>query len=167
MSFQIKKIILWPNNPEFSPREVSFKLNKVNVITGASRTGKSAIIPIIDYCLGSTHCSIPIDTIRDHVSWYGVVLQFDNEQILIARKVPSGTKSSNEFYWYKAEFVTYPIVIEKSNATLENIKRYLNEVCFLPYVGIDDQVDSKNGFKARLSYRDLMSLVFSISRYYG
>ena len=31
---------------------------------GASKTGKSAVIPIIDYCLASGKCSIPVGTIR-------------------------------------------------------------------------------------------------------
>lgn len=38
---------------EFGYKTIDFDLGKVNVITGASRTGKSAIIPIIDYCLGA------------------------------------------------------------------------------------------------------------------
>lgn len=49
MLFQIKKIILWPNDIAHKPRELNFREGKVNVITGASRTGKSAIIPIIDF----------------------------------------------------------------------------------------------------------------------
>jgi predicted ATPase len=52
MYFQICKIVLWPKNDE-KPRTLEFELNKVNVITGASKTGKSAVVPIIDYCLGS------------------------------------------------------------------------------------------------------------------
>ncbi len=49
MQFQILKLIVWPKFRELSPQEIKFKLGKLNVITGASRTGKSAIIPIIDY----------------------------------------------------------------------------------------------------------------------
>src|SRR6218665_3498481 len=49
-----------PNLREFKPRRLQFDLGKVNVISGASRTGKSAVIPIIDYCLGSSTCSIPV-----------------------------------------------------------------------------------------------------------
>lgn len=53
MNFTINSIILWPRNTEHSPRCLSFDSEAVNIITGASRTGKSALIPIIDYCLGS------------------------------------------------------------------------------------------------------------------
>jgi hypothetical protein len=51
MNFQIEKIILWPKKTGLPPRVLRFELSKVNVISGDSRTGKSAIIPIIDYCL--------------------------------------------------------------------------------------------------------------------
>lgn len=49
MNFTINSIILWPRNTEHSPRCLSFDSEAVNIITGASRTGKSALIPIIDY----------------------------------------------------------------------------------------------------------------------
>ena len=62
MKFSINSIILWPRNTEHSPRCLSFDSEAVNIITGASRTGKSALIPIIDYCLGSDKCTIPVDS---------------------------------------------------------------------------------------------------------
>lgn len=74
MKFTINSIILWPRNAEHSPRCLSFNSEAVNIITGASRTGKSALIPIIDYCLGSDKCTIPVDIIRDACSWFGVLL---------------------------------------------------------------------------------------------
>ena len=64
MKFLIDQLILWPRNPEVKYRNIQFLPDKINIITGASRTGKSAIIPIIDYCLGSNKCTIPVDTIR-------------------------------------------------------------------------------------------------------
>ena len=52
MYFQLCKLILWPQiDAPF--RVLAFRLGVVNVISGASKTGKSAVIPIIDYCLGA------------------------------------------------------------------------------------------------------------------
>lgn len=48
MNFSIDSVILWPRKNGFSHRKVDFTPDKINIITGASRTGKSAIIPIID-----------------------------------------------------------------------------------------------------------------------
>ena len=48
MFFQIRQLILWPKPKDVEPKfkSVLFELGKVNVITGESRTGKSAIILI-------------------------------------------------------------------------------------------------------------------------
>jgi predicted ATP-binding protein involved in virulence len=51
MKFYFHKLVLWLSNNE--KRELLFEPNKVNVITGGSNTGKSAILQIIDYCLSS------------------------------------------------------------------------------------------------------------------
>jgi hypothetical protein len=71
VDFQISKIILWPKNPQHKIRTVAFQRGRINVISGLSRTGKSAIIPIIDYCLGSRRCTIPTGVIREKNSWFG------------------------------------------------------------------------------------------------
>lgn len=160
MNMKIRKLIIWPKDSAFPPREVEFETDKVNVITGASRTGKSAIIPIIDYCLGSSACSIPIDTIRDYTSWYGVILQLDQDQLLIARKVPTGSDPSDDFYYHKGTSATIPPVLKDRNASIEDVKHALNELALLPYFSLDPDEASQNSFKTRLSIRDLMGFVF-------
>lgn len=75
MQFQIEKLILWPKNESYKYKAIEFQCNSINVITGDSRTGKSAIIPIIDYCLASGDCYIPTQTIRNACSWFGVIIK--------------------------------------------------------------------------------------------
>src|SRR3546814_8826513 len=48
MFFQIRRVILWPRD-DHPPQVVPFELGVVNVISGASKTGKSAMIPIIAF----------------------------------------------------------------------------------------------------------------------
>lgn len=156
MNFQIEKLIIWPRNVAFPPRELNFKLGKVNVITGASRTGKTAIIPIIDYCLGSGTCSIPIEIIRDNASWYGIVVYAGSEKILLARKVPNGNKVSHEFYVQRGTIVNVPISI-KENQNLDGVKQILDTLASVPYVNRDENGKAYND---RLSFRDLTHLVF-------
>lgn len=160
MKFQLKKLVIWPKSIEFAPRVVEFKVGKVNVITGGSRTGKSAIIPIIDYCLASSDCNIPIDTIRDHASWYGVVFQTETEEILICRKVPDGNKASNEFYLLRGEAVSFPPTIDAPNEKSEGVKNILNSISSVPYFSLNGDEEIKKGYQARLGFRDLMALVF-------
>ena len=158
MNFQIKKLVIWPKNSSFAPREVEFKIGKVNVITGASRTGKSAIIPIIDYCLASSDCFIPIDTIRDYAKWYGIIIKTDNEKILIARSVPKGHKVSKDYFLIRGNNLAVPPVIEESNIREMDVKLILNKIITAPFFSIGGENDRDYG--ARLSIRDLMALVF-------
>ena len=157
MNFQLSKLIIWPKNSAFPPNEVQFKTGVVNVITGSSRTGKSAIIPIIDYCLASGDCNIPIDTIRDYVSWYGILVQTDTEQLLFCRKVPDGNKPSSDFYFQRGTIVSVPNLLNEGNEKLDGIKQILNSISGVPYFNLDEE---KNSYKSRLSFRDLMALVF-------
>jgi len=75
---------------------VSLNAGAVSVITGASKTGKSALIDIIDYCLGSGECRVPEGPIRRSVSWFGLRLQLINGQAFIARRCPGGRAASSE-----------------------------------------------------------------------
>lgn len=71
-------------------RDVTFEIDGLNVITGRSSTGKSALSEIIEYCMGRSEFNIPEGVIRDKVAWYAVVYQFAGEQVLVAKPTPPG-----------------------------------------------------------------------------
>ncbi|HEY1935509.1 MAG TPA: DUF3732 domain-containing protein [Acetobacteraceae bacterium] len=75
-------------------RDLIFKVNGLNIITGRSSTGKSALSEIIEYCMGRSTFNVPEGVIRDRVSWFAVVYQFDGEQVLVAKPSPSPGHSS-------------------------------------------------------------------------
>ena len=68
----------------------------MNVITGASKTGKSALIDIVDYCFGSGECRVPEGPIRRAVSWFGLRIQLGEGQAFIARRCPDPRAASSE-----------------------------------------------------------------------
>lgn len=156
MKFQIEKIIIWPKNSNFSYREVNLHLGKVNVITGKSRTGKTAIIPIIDYCLGASSCSVPIEVIRNNAAWYGIIICTETEKILLARKVPDRNKVSYEFFVRCGFEIMIPHEIKESNQNEAGVLQLLDTIAGTPYVGREEQT----GFNQRLSFRDLTHLIF-------
>ncbi len=69
-------------------RDLRFKVDGLNVITGRSSTGKSALSEIIEYCLGRSTFSVPEGVIRDKVAWFAVIYQFEKEQVLVAKPTP-------------------------------------------------------------------------------
>ncbi|HRP68004.1 MAG TPA: DUF3732 domain-containing protein [Turneriella sp.] len=89
---KIKKILLYSHKGEL--RQLTFNLQGLNIITGRSSTGKSAISEIVEYCMGRSTFQVPEGTIRDKVSWYSVIFQFTGEQVLIAKPAPASNASS-------------------------------------------------------------------------
>lgn len=75
-------------------RDLPFKLDGLNVITGRSSTGKSALSEIIEYCMGRSSFNVPEGVIREKVAWFAVIYQFANEQVLIAKPTPTGGGAS-------------------------------------------------------------------------
>jgi hypothetical protein len=75
-------------------RDLQFKVNGLNVITGRSSTGKSALSEIIEYCMGRSTCNVPEGVIRDKVAWFAVIYEFSQEQVLIAKPTPAEGSAS-------------------------------------------------------------------------
>lgn len=75
-------------------RDLEFKIEGLNVITGRSSTGKSALSEIIEYCMGRSSFNVPEGVIRDKVAWFAVIYQFDDEQTMVAKPTPQGGTAS-------------------------------------------------------------------------
>lgn len=159
MYFQIRGIVLWPRNANFQPRTLKFELGKVNVISGASRTGKSAVIPIIDYCLGSSTCSIPVNTIRKYCEWFGVIVVTTQGEKLLARKEPGSQRGTDEMFLLEAEKISkIPSRLTKNtNATA--VKRLLDDLANLSNLDFSGGAES-SGFDGRPAFRDLAAFTF-------
>ncbi|MCA0431873.1 MAG: DUF3732 domain-containing protein [Proteobacteria bacterium] len=98
MTLQIRSISLYSRDGE--RRDVEFKLGKLNIVTGASKTGKSALLDIVDYCWGRSECTIAEGEIRRGVSWFAVHLDNKGEGIFLARKNPGPAgRSSDEIFF--------------------------------------------------------------------
>lgn len=98
MTLQLRAIAIYSHAGE--RRDIEFKLGRLNIVTGASKTGKSALLDIVDYCWGRTECTIPEGEIRRAVSWFAILLDRDGEGILVARRNPGPAgKTSDDIYF--------------------------------------------------------------------
>ena len=59
----------------------------VNVITGKSSTGKSAMIEIFDYCFGSSEFNVPVGIITDNAQLYFIVLSIKETHIVFGENL--------------------------------------------------------------------------------
>lgn len=159
MQLQLKNLVLWPRNTKLEPRVVSFAANKLNVITGASKTGKSAVIPIIDYCLGSERCAVPVKTIRDACAWFGIVITTSEGEKLLARREPGGQQSTGDMFLLEGNTIEIPQVVPARNTSADDVKRMLDKLAGLSNLGFDPS-GLAGGFKGRPSFRDLLAFAF-------
>jgi hypothetical protein len=157
MHFQILKLILW-SRAHHPPRVLKFEAGMVNVISGASKTGKSAVIPIIDYCLASGKCSIPVGTIRDACSWFGIIIETIEGQKLLARREPGEARQTGDMFFLEGESIEVPNEAPQKNTTADSIKHALDRLAGLSQLGLDP--DSESGFQSRVGFRDLIAFTF-------
>lgn len=159
MEFRIKSIFLIPKNQEKELRVIEFALDKVNVITGGSEKGKSALIAIVDYCLGSSVCKIPTRKIRNHTEWFGLHLSLENDiEMILARKEPGESGVSGDMYLKEGLNLDIPKSL-RSNYNVADVKKRLNSLSNLSDVDFTEG-DEKVGFDSRPSFRDFTSFIF-------
>jgi hypothetical protein len=125
VSLQICKIVLYSKQGMI--RELPFGLGRLNIITGASKTGKSAIVDIVDYCTGRGECLIPDGKIREHVAWYAVLFQLGEGQIFVARRNPAlGDKTNPDVYLLRGSSIeTPPMDALVKNTTVDGLEKFL------------------------------------------
>lgn len=82
-------------NHQGRSRVISFRRG-LNVITGNSATGKSALLEMIEYCLGRNTLTTPVGPIRETVSWYGLLIELDNQRAFVGRPAPAAGSASTQ-----------------------------------------------------------------------
>ena len=118
--------------------KVKFK-DGLNIVTGKSSTGKSAIIEIFDYCFGSDENTIPKGIITDVADIYYTSLNIDQQHIIIARD-PNVPKKA---FFRRADDLT-PCIIDRDYFNnryfrpLNDFKKHIKEF----FLDIDDVDES-------------------------
>jgi len=76
--------------------ELMFEPGRLNVVTGVSDTGKSAVLEIVDYCLGSGSHGVFKGPELETIGWYGLRLTVAGDTVFVARRrPPEGQRSSD------------------------------------------------------------------------
>jgi hypothetical protein len=129
---QIKSLIFY--NKKGDKRILPFEIGKVNIITGESKTGKTAIIDVVNYCLGSEACDVSEGVIRHSVEWFAILLQYEQEQVFIARQNPNslGQTSTQYIYFANADKVEIPGLDKlQNNSDIGTLKDFFSRKLFI------------------------------------
>jgi len=110
-------------------RTIEFNIDDVTIITGASNTGKSAVISAIDYCLGSSTCNIPafVSARVTHIAtrWTDGTTAF-----VVARELSKTGKASGSMYFEYGSEVDLPEVASGLNGSgnIDEVKGLLENL---------------------------------------
>ena len=92
---QIREIVLYNRSGE--PRSVEFTPGELNIVTGDSKTGKSALLDIVEYCLGRDTLQMPVGPITRTVVWYATLFELeDGGRAFVARPAPRPGRASTQ-----------------------------------------------------------------------
>ena len=157
MKSYIKAIIIFNKNGE--KRMVPLKQG-VNIITGESKTGKSALVEIIDYCLCSSRCTIPKGKITEFSYLYSLVMDIDNNTYVIARY---NWNDGGKMHFFKEEKTFEPenlelnYFVEKPTFSCKDVKNEIECALGLFVTNMATDADQQ-GKKASL--RNMVSYLF-------
>jgi hypothetical protein len=155
LNIQIKSIILY--NSVGDVRIIPFKIGRVNIITGESGTGKSAIIKIIEYCLGHSRFNIPAGKIRENVTWYAVLYQIgiNGMQVFVAKPAPMpGTITQSEVFLKVGNELKIPDLAElQTNTNDEEVKEYFSQLLGIsPNLNVPNARETRQPLEANLKH---------------
>lgn len=128
---QLDELVLY--NRAGQQRSIALRAGQLNVITGDSRTGKSSLINIIRFLLGSKQPNVPFGAIQQTVAWYALRAHVGETSFLIAREAPAAGEDSNDAMLVIGD-VPAPLFDElRHNTTRKGLREYLGGL-----LGIED-----------------------------
>jgi len=131
---QLLAVILYSANGE--QRVVRFEPGALNVITGDPATGKSALLDIVEYCLGRSTITMPIGPITQTVSWYAVLVQLPGGgRAFIARPAAKAGAASTQRAMLELGAGLEPVAFEslEVNADADTVREDLGRA-----IGIEE-----------------------------
>jgi hypothetical protein len=122
---QLLAIILYSAASE--QRVIEFKAGALNVVTGISATGKSALLDIVDFCLGRSTLTMAVGPISDRVAWYAVIVQLPNGQAFVARPAARQGAATTQLAMLELGTDLAPIPFERldANADIGTVREQL------------------------------------------
>ena len=128
-------------------RRLDFAPGQLNIVTGESKTGMSALLTITEYCLGRKEYLVPAGPIETAVSWYAILWQLgpdpEGDRALTARPAPmEGQKTTTRMMLaLGGRDLRLPAFGDlKDNADTASVRRLLGR-----RLGIDENVVESRG----------------------
>lgn len=158
---QLLALVLY--NADGRTRRLDFVPGQLNIVTGESGTGKSALLTIVEYCLGRDTNLVPVGPISDTVEWYAALWQLDanGARAFVARPKPAGHNASTSLAMLELGTNLEPPALDalKANIDTKQLRQQLGR-----RIGIEEnEVEPGPGslrqaFEANLGHAALLCL---------
>lgn len=161
MNVYIKSILAF--NKEGEKRHVDLT-DGLNVITGESKSGKSALLEIIDYCLGSSKSTIPKGEVTKFGHLFALILKFPTYHLVIGRR-RFDDEGKKQMYLYRTtkdiipKELSFGIFTEENMLGLEQAKIELGREFGILVVNSTENIDAIKS-EPRPSVRNMTSYMF-------
>ncbi|WP_232547473.1 DUF3732 domain-containing protein [Propioniciclava soli] len=130
---QLDALILY--NADGDVRRIRFQPGRLNVITGESGTGKSSIIGILRFLLGSDSPHVPLGPIQDTVAWYGLLAHVGDTSFFVGRPAPAHGVTTTQAMLSVGEREQPPFSSLAINTNTDELVDYLGGL-----IGIEDNL---------------------------
>lgn len=130
---QLDALILY--NVDGDIRQIRFRPGQLNIITGESGTGKSSIIGILRYLLGSDSPNVPLGPIQNTVAWYGLLGHVDETRFFVGRPAPAHNVTSSRAMLAIGETEIPPFHALEANTNTTELVDYLGGL-----IGIEENL---------------------------
>ncbi|MFJ4105698.1 DUF3732 domain-containing protein [Amycolatopsis japonica] len=158
---QLIALVLY--NADGRTRRLNFAPGQLNIVTGESGTGKSALLTIVEYCLGRSTNLVPVGPISDTVAWYSALWQINDSgaRAFVARPKPSGRNASTSVAMleFGNELEPPPLEQLRGNIDTRQLRQQLGR-----QIGIEENVTDpgpwslRQGLEANIGHAALLSL---------
>lgn len=130
---QLDALVLY--NADGDVRQIRFQPGRLNIITGESGTGKSSIIGILRFLLGSKSPYVPLGPIQDNVLWYGLLAHVGGTRFFIGRPAPAHGATTSQAMLAIGEGEIPPFSTLEINTNTDELVDYLGGL-----VGIEENL---------------------------
>lgn len=117
-------------------RRIEFRPGELNVITGDSKTGKSSMIGILRFLLGSDSPHVPRGPILRSVIWYGLSAHVGGTRFFIGRPAPAHGTTTTQAFLQVGSTVPPPLEALEPNVNTEELRIFLGGL-----LGIGDNLN--------------------------
>lgn len=156
---QLLAIVLYSTRGD--RRVLEFTTGALNVVTGESKTGKSALLDIVEYCLGRDTMQMPVGPITRTVAWYAALFDLDGARAFVARPTPQAGNASTQRAMLEFGTDLEPpdftdlVVNADSNAVREQLGRRIGieENLYEPPLG-----SARHAYEAHIGHATLLCL---------